>query len=147
MKRWFFAMLILLAGLALSWSGAAAAAADEITQEDRVAIRSVVQSQLEALADDDAEAAFAQATADTRSRLGNSDTFLQIIKQQFAPIYRHQRAIFSAPEVIGGHMVQVVRLTDSDSSVWLAIYQMQRESDGKWKIAGCGLIETTTVSV
>ena len=145
MKRWFFAMLILLAGLTLPFRGAAAA--DEVTQEDRAAIIAVVQLQLEAVADDNADAAFALATADTRNRLRNSNTFLQIIKQQFAPIYRHQRAIFSSPEVIDGRMVQVVRLTDSDSSVWLAIYQMQREPDGNWKIAGCRLIETTTVSV
>lgn len=145
MKRWFFAMLILLAGLALPLSSVAAA--DKVTQEDRVAIRIVVESQLAALADDNADAAFALATADTRSKLGNSDTFLQIIKQQFEPIYRHQRAIFSAPEVIAGRMVQIVRLTDTNSAVWLAIYQMHKEADGMWKIAGCRLIETTTVSV
>lgn len=145
MKRWFFAMLILLAGLALPLSSVAAA--DKVTQEDRVAIRIVVESQLAALADDNADAAFALATADTRSKLGNSETFLQIIKQQFEPIYRHQRAIFSAPEVIAGRMVQIVRLTDTNSAVWLAIYQMHKEPDGMWKIAGCRLIETTTVSV
>lgn len=145
MTRWFFAMLILLAGLALPLSSAAAV--DEVSQEDQLAIKAVVASQLEALAADNADAAFALATADTRSRLRNSDTFLQIIKQQFTPIYRHQRALFSAPEVIAGRMVQIVRLTDSESSVWLAIYQMQKESDGQWKIAGCRLIETTTVSV
>lgn len=145
MTRWFFAMLILLSGLALPLGSAAAA--NEVSQEDQLAIKAVVESQLAALADDNADAAFALATADTRSRLRNSDTFLQIIKQQFTPIYRHQRALFSAPEVIAGRMVQIVRLTDTESSVWLAIYQMQKESDGQWKIAGCRLIETKTVSV
>lgn len=145
MTRCFFAMLILLSGLALPLSSAAAV--NEVSQEDQLAIKTVVASQLAALADDNADAAFALATADTRSRLRNSDIFLQIIKQQFTPIYRHQRALFSPPEVIAGRMVQIVRLTDSESSVWLAIYQMQKESDGQWKIAGCRLIETTTVSV
>lgn len=145
MKRWFFAMLFLLAGLALPLSSASAA--EQVSEEDRRAIRAVVQSQLEALAVDDAEGAFALATADTRNRLRNSDTFLQIIKQRFTPIYRHQMAIFSVPEVIAGRMVQIVRLTDKESAVWLAIYQMQKEADGTWKIDGCRLIETTAVSV
>ena len=145
MRRWFFATLILLAGLALPLSSASAAG--EVSREDRLAIRAVVQSQLEALAQDNAEAAFALATADSRNRLGNSDIFLQIIKQRFTPIYRHQLAIFSIPEIIAGRMVQVVRLTDKESAVWLAVYQMQKESDGTWKIAGCRLIETATVSV
>lgn len=145
MKRRIFAMLVLFAGLALPWGMAAAGSG--ISKEDRIAITSVVQLQLQALADDDADTAFALATADTRTKLGNSATFLQIIKQKFGPIYRHQRAIFSQPEVIGGHTLQAVRLTDGDSSVWLAIYLMQREADGKWKIADCKLLETTSISI
>jgi hypothetical protein len=146
MKRWFFAMLILLAGSVLPWSGAAAAG-EEIAQEDRIAITGVVQSQLDALADDDADAAFALATAAIRSRMGDSGTFLRIIKERFRPIYRHQLAIFSAPELVAGHTLQAVRLTDGNSSVWLAVYHMEREPDGSWKIAGCKLFETKTVAV
>lgn len=144
MKRRFIVMLSMLAGLALPFL---AVAADEITQEDKIAIHTVVQSQLDALAEDDAAAAFALATADSRSRLGDPDTFLRIIKEHFTPIYRHQRALFSTPEMIAGRMLQIVRLTDGDNSVWLAVYQMQREQDGKWKIAGCKLVETASVSV
>jgi hypothetical protein len=146
MKRRFLAMLILLAGLTLlPWRSAAAG--DDIPQEDRIAIMEVVQLQLEAVANDDADAAFALATTDTRRVLGDPDSFMQLIKRQYAPIYRHQRAIFSAPEKIAGEMVQAVSLTDSDDSVWVALYQMRRESDGNWKIAGCTLVETTSVSV
>lgn len=144
MKRRFIVMLSMLVGLALPLC---ALAADEITQEDKIAIHAVVQSQLDALAQDDADTAFALATADSRNRLGDPDTFLRIIKEHFTPIYRHQRALFSAPEMIAGHMVQIVRLTDGDNSVWLAVYQMQREMDGNWKIEGCKLLETASVSV
>jgi hypothetical protein len=144
MKRRFFAMLALLAGLAFPMSYATA---DELTQEDRVAIRGVVQLQLEALADDDADTAFALATADTRSKLGDPYTFLQIIKDEFRPIYRHRRALFSRPETVDGHALQIVRLTDRDNLVWVAIYQMQREMDGSWKIADCQLLETNAISV
>lgn len=145
MNRRFFAMLILFAGLTLPWHSAAAA--EDILQADRIAIRQVVQSQLKAVANDDADAAFALATTDTRKVLGDSDSFMQLIKKQYAPIYRHQRAIFSLPEKIAGAMVQVVSLTDSDNSVWVALYQMQREPDGNWKIAGCTLLQTKNVSV
>ena len=145
MERRYFVMLILLAGLALPMS--ALAADQEIAREDQAAITEAVQSQLIAVANDDADAAFALATADTRSRMGDANTFLQLIKQQYAPLYRHQRAIFSTPEMIHGETIQSVRLTDSDNSVWVALYQMQQEPDGKWRIAGCTLLETTTVSV
>jgi hypothetical protein len=145
MKRRFLAMLTLLAGLMLPWQNAAGT--DEITKQDRVAIRAVVQAQLEALAADDADTAFALTTADTRSKLGDPATFLQIIKEQFQPIYHHRRAIFSMPEIMAGRILQVVRLTDGDSSVWLAAFLMQKDQDGNWKVDDCKLFETSSVSI
>lgn len=145
MKRRFFSMLTLLAGLLLPMDVAAAAA--DIPPEDKAAIREVVQLQMDAVAEDDADTAFSLATAATQSRLGDSNTFLQLIKHKYAVIYRHQRAIFAAPEVVAGQTVQVVNLTDADNSVWVAMYEMKREPDGRWKIASCNLIRTTSISV
>jgi hypothetical protein len=145
MKRRIFAVLTLFAGFMLPLSSAAADA--DIAPEDKAAIREVVQLQMDAVAEDDADTAFSLATADTQSRLGDSNTFLQLIKHEYAVIYRHQRAIFSAPELIAGQMVQVVNLTDDDNAVWVAMYQMQREPDGRWKIASCNLLRTTAVSI
>ena len=87
------------------------------------------------------------ATSEKRMQIGSADNFLQLIKEQYNPIYRHQRVIFSRPEVIDGDAIQIVRVTDSDSRVWLAIFWMQQEEDSSWKIDGCQLLETTSVSV
>lgn len=40
---------------------------------------------------------------------------------------------------IDGEIVQPVRLTDADGRAWLALYPMQREPDGTWRINGCRL--------
>jgi hypothetical protein len=38
-------------------------------------------------------------------------------------------------------------LTDRENIVWIAIYEMEQEADGSWKIDGCSLFETTSVSI
>lgn len=136
----------LLLGLGASCLTGDAMAAG-MSPADEKAIHTVVQSQLDALAEDDAASAFALATPATRVQFGSPDNFLHIVKQHYNPMYSHRLALFSDPEVIDGTPIQIVRLTDRDSRVWLAVYKMQRDNDGSWKIDGCQLLETTSISI
>jgi hypothetical protein len=146
MKRQFLAAASLIMALALPLSSSNALA-EPLTPVDVQAIQTVVKSHLEALAEDDAARAFSSATSATRSQLGSPENFLQLIKDEYAPIYRSRHPIFSAPEVIGDQTIQMVRITDASNHVWVALFRMEREEDESWKIAGCELLETTSVSI
>lgn len=142
--------LLVKAGLAIAlafpwWN--TAQAIDDITAADAMAIHEVVQSQLEALSNDDAAGAFELATPEKRMLLGSPDNFLRLIKEEYNPIYRYQRVIFSRPEVVDGDAAQMVRVTDGYSRVWVAIFWMLQDDNGNWRIDGCQLLETTSVSV
>jgi hypothetical protein len=145
MKR-LFAMASLLLGLAGScW--AETVPAEPIKAEDAAAIHEVVQSQLDALSKDDAAGAFELATPEKRTLIGDADSFLRLIKEEYNPIYRFQHAIFSEPALVDGDAIQVVRVTDSTSRVWLAVFWVQQGEDQSWKIDGCELLPTEAVSV
>jgi hypothetical protein len=147
LKRRMIAAMCLLAALFGSWTTATAVAV-EMTGSDAEAVRAVVQAQLDAFAEDDAAKAFELATVSTRTLLGSPESFLQMIKQEYPAIYRHRGALFTPPEMmINGMALQVVRLTDHDDLVWVAIYRMQREQDGNWKIDGCTLLRTASTSI
>lgn len=145
MKRLLATTSIIVALGAPWWS--TAAAIDAITTADAIAIHETVQSQLEALSNDDAASAFELATHEKRMLIGTPDNFLRLIKEEYDPIYRYQRVIFSQPEVINGDAVQVVRVTDGYSRVWVAVFWMQQDAESQWKIDGCQLIETTATSI
>jgi hypothetical protein len=144
-RRMFLTMAFLLA-LMMPWS-LSDAMAQTIDTADAQAIQNTVQTQLDALAEDDAVTAFDLSTSNIRVMLGTPDNFLRIIKENYPAVYRHRRALFYEPEIINGLTIQLVRLTDPDNSVWVAVYQMKQEADGSWKIDGCRLLETSTVSV
>ncbi|HEY8609116.1 MAG TPA: DUF4864 domain-containing protein [Noviherbaspirillum sp.] len=135
----------LLIGLCGPWTSAAAV--DAITTADAIAIHETVRNQMEALSKDDASGAFELATQEKRQMIGNADVFLRMMKEEYNPIYRSQVVIFSSPEVVDGDPVQVVRVTDGYGKVWLAVFWMQQEEDGSWKIDGCHLLGTRTVSI
>ncbi len=145
MKRRLLVMgsLILALGLPLS---STTAMAESLTQVDVKSIQAVVKSHLEALAEDDAAQAFESATLATRVELGSPENFLQLIKDEYSPIYRSRHPIFSVPEVIGGDTIQMVRVTDETNHVWVALFRMERDVDNSWRIDGCELLETTSIS-
>lgn len=146
MKQWARSIVLFLSVAASFWCSSVTAA-DVISKMDAQAIHVAVQAQLDAFSRDDAERAFEFATTSTREQIGSPDRFLRLVKEQYDAIYRHRVAIFANPEVIDGDTIQTVRLTDRDGLVWVALYKMQREKDGKWKIDGCHLFGTTSVSV
>lgn len=125
---------------------ASAAYAQSLSKADARAIQATVQRQLDAFQKDDAAAAFAQASSTIQMQFGSADKFLEVVKARYQPVYRHRIAFFTEAQRVKGAVIQSVRLTDSDDRVWIALYRMARENDGKWHILGCELLETTSVS-
>ena len=115
------------------------ASGQPVTREDAAAIRAAISEQLDAFKADDAPRAFALATADIRAHFGSADVFMSMVRSSYPVVYRPHGVQFEAPEVIDGDVFQPVRMTDADGRAWIAIYPMQRQPDGSWRINGCQL--------
>jgi hypothetical protein len=127
-------------GLALVLFGLAASSpAAELSSEDAIAIRGVIAEQLEAFARDDARRAFALATNGIRERFGTPEVFMDMVRTGYPVVYRPKSVQFEKLAVVGGEVVQPVRMTDAEGEVWIALYPMQRQLDGVWRINGCQL--------
>ncbi len=146
MVRRLIILASLLAIIAMPFSTVHSIAAP-LPPDDVLMIQEAIRGQLHALSEDDADSAFELTSPSIRSQIGSPENFLRIIKEEYAPIYRHLMVIFSAPQTLGDAIIQIVRLTDRESRVWLAIYNMQRDMTGNWKIDGCQLLQTSVVSV
>jgi len=117
----------------------AAAAAEEISREDALAIKAVVSEQLDAFKRDDAAKAFSLATAGIRAKFGTAEVFMDMVRSGYPVVYRPASLIFESPQIIQGEVFQPVRMTDSEGRAWIAVYPMQRQEDGTWRIDGCQL--------
>ena len=146
MVRRLIFMASLLAIIAMPFSTVRSIAAP-LPPDDVAMIQEAIRGQLHALSEDDADSAFELTSPSIRSQMGSPENFLRLIKEEYGPIYRHLVVIFSAPQALGDAIIQIVRLTDRESRVWLAIYNMQRDMTGNWKIDGCQLLQTSVVSV
>ena len=113
-----------------------ASAAADISKEDAAAIRAVISEQLDAFARDDGPRAFSLATAGIRAQFGTPEVFMEMVKSQYAVVYRPKSVRFEPPELVEGQVVQPVRMTDAGGGTWMAIYPMLREG-GRWRTNGC----------
>lgn len=129
-----------LAALLLALAPNFAPAQDAVPPADARAVRAVIEEQLEAFRRDDAERAFSLATPGIRATFGDAETFMDMVRRDYAVVYRPGGVAFEAPLVIGGELLQPVRLTDAAGRGWLAIYPMQRQPDGSWRTNGCQLM-------
>ena len=116
------------------------AGAQGVSPGDARAVRRVIEAQIDAFRRDDAARAFSYATADIRLTFGTAENFLEMVRSQYAVVYRPRSVAFDPPIFVAdGELVQPVRLTDAEGRAWVAIYPMQRGSDGVWRTNGCQL--------
>ncbi|QJW85009.1 DUF4864 domain-containing protein [Ramlibacter terrae] len=103
---------------------------------DPAGVREVVQQQLQALAAEDAGTAFALADPGLRTRFGNADEFLAMLRAQYPMVVHPSSVLFLKPQSDGSMALQKVRLTDADGSNWMVTYVLNRRGD-RWLISAC----------
>jgi hypothetical protein len=109
--------------------------------DDRAAIRGVIQDQMAAFMRDDGAAAFAFATPRLQAMFGTPERFMGMVRGGYEPVYRPRDVRFEALEWIDGTLVQAVHVVGPDGKPVLALYSMERQPDGGWRIAGCTLVK------
>lgn len=137
MFRFFSLVAIALA----AFSAQVKARGAELSDADVRQVQAVVAAQLSALAQDDAQKAFATATPKVRAEVGDAERFLALVRQTYPMVYRTTSIGFQKAEMDQGQVVQVVDIRDGDDKAWLAIFAMERQPDNSWKIKACLVAE------
>lgn len=114
----------------------------ELPQGDWTEIRRVVVAQREAMLAGDAAAAHAHAAPGIRAMYPTPSTFMAMVQRAYAPLLDARSAELLDGAVIGGDVVQPLRLTMPDGTVLVALYTMHRMREG-WRIAGCVIAPST----
>lgn len=139
------ALIPLAVVLALA-SPVRAQAADNLADADRTEIQRVIAAQIEAFRSDDAARAFDLASPHIRTMFGDASHFMQMVQQGYQPVYRPGTFAFTDLTDEGGQLIQHVELTGPNGQGAQALYIMEREPDGSWRIDGCMLTRSEKVA-
>ncbi|MBC7584885.1 DUF4864 domain-containing protein [Tardiphaga sp. vice352] len=107
--------------------------------DDVAAAQNEIRAQEQALARDDAAAAYSHAAPALQRMFGDPDTFMAMVRSGYAPVYRHKSFDFTDSRSVGGRIEQDVRIVDTEGVPWDALYFLEVQPDGSLKIIGCTL--------
>lgn len=135
-------LLLALVGLLVyptAAAGQATQATQALTRADRSAIQSVINLQLRALASDDDAGAFALAAPDVRRQFGTAEAFTEMVRKGYQPLLRNQSTAFLEAAIIDDDVIQPMRIINRDGTVLIALFSMERQTNGDWRVYGCQL--------
>ena len=136
---------LVLAFACLAILAATPARAD--TAADERTVETLIREQIAAFGKDDGERAFTYAAPDIQKRFGDPVSFMAMVRKSYAAVYRPKSLNFLQPSWPAGQgegvVLQGVEITDSSGGFWVATYQVERQTDGEWRIVGCALRRLT----
>ena len=134
----------ILSVLAFSAVGPAEA---QTSDADQAAIRQVIQSQIAAFQKDDGPAAYGYASPTIQQKFINPEVFLEMVKTGYPAVYHPREIEFRDLKMENGRLLQEVYVVGPDGKPVLAVYEMQRQPDGGWRINGCWLTQAPDQNV
>ena len=135
-----------VAWLACAVATAAPPEAPALPAHEWTAIRKVIGDQLVALKAGDGVKAMTYAAPGIREQFGTPQNFMRMVREGYAALLDARTTQFLEGAVIDNAVVQPLRLVLPDDSVLVALYQMQRQDNGQWRIAGCWIAPSTVQS-
>ena len=110
-----------------------------IAADDVATAQSIIRSQLDAMDRDDAASAYSFASPDIRRMFQEADSFMTMVRRNYAAVYRHKSFEFGDSRAQGGIVVQEVKIVDANGVPWQAFYTLEQQPDGSVKITGCSI--------
>ena len=112
--------------------------------DDVGAAQSIISAQEQAFARDDAATAYGFAAPGIQSFYRSPDGFMYMVRNSYAPVYRHRSFVFGQARVVDGKIMQEVQIVDADGAPWDALYTLETQADGSLKISACILKKAVT---
>lgn len=118
------------------------AVAAEPSAADRSTIQQIIADQISAFRADDGQAAYSFASPTIQRIFPSPEIFMSMVRQGYPQVYRPLRYSFSrtgtGPD---GLPTQRVIIVGPDGKTYEAIYTMQQQPGGVWKINGCTIAQ------
>ena len=128
MKRFFLI-------LAITFAAVPALAQDNPSANE--AYKAIITHQLNAIAQDDAAAAYSEAAPNVQKIFPSPDIFINMVRGGYPAVYRNKQFSFGEAGIDSiGRPFQKVEILGMDGVRYEGIYFMERQPDGLWKISG-----------
>ncbi|WP_420409431.1 DUF4864 domain-containing protein [Hoeflea sp.] len=110
---------------------------------DAAAGRLVIERQIEAFLADDMSTAYSFAAPNIKKMYPDENRFFDMVRRGYAPVYRPGNYAFGRSRIApdGSGLFQEVLIQGPNGRDWTALYSLERQPDGSFKINGVQMIK------
>lgn len=101
------------------------------------AIRNVILGQLNAFKQDNAEKAFSYAAPEIQRIFRTPQIFLHMVRKAYQAVYSPRSFEFRKTQRIEAQIIQPLAVVGPSGVKETALYVMEKQADGTWKIGAC----------
>ena len=112
--------------------------AQENYQQDLIETQEIIDSQLKAFLDQDAELAYSFAAPIIRLKFKNSQEFMNMVKNYYEPVFNPKQYYFIDAQYLEGAIYHNLQIISQSNTSYLATYSLVRDGEN-WRISGCAL--------
>ena len=112
-------------------------AAPALAADDVANAQTVIRAQEQAFTRNDAAAAYSYAAPQIRKLFPQAEIFMSMVQNSYAPVWRHKSFEFGEARTEGKWVAQRVHIVDADGEAWEALYTLEQQADGSFRITGC----------
>ncbi len=111
------------------------------------AAQAAIDGQMKAFIANDGAAAYSFAAPNVKRIFPTVDTFMDMVTNGYAPVRKPRSYFFGKVEQTGPtSIIQQVLIVGPDGKDYEAVYTLEQQPDGSFKITGCSLRASNSVS-
>ncbi len=116
-------------------------ASSSFAKDDLATARGIIEQQIVAFLNDDVETAYSLAAPGVKSAFPEPKTFVEMVKRNYLPVYRPGNYAFgrALSDTRGDTIAQELLITGPNGKNWRAVYILEKQDDGNYRITGVRL--------
>ena len=120
--------------------------ADVSLKSELTKTQNIIESQIQAFQNKNAELAYSFASPMIKLRFNNPQEFVSMVKSYYEPVYNPKQYYFIDSKYFEGSIYHQLQIISQSNMSYLATYSLIKD-ENEWKISGCSVMPMMQESI
>lgn len=120
--------------------------ADVSLKNELTKTQDIIESQIQAFQNKNAELAYSFASPMIKLRFNNPEEFMSMVKSYYEPVYNPKQYYFIDSKYFEGSIYHQLQIISQSNMSYLATYSLIKD-ENEWKISGCSVMPMMQESI
>ena len=120
--------------------------ADVSLKNELTITQDIIESQIQAFQNKNAELAYSFASPMIKLRFNNPQEFMSMVKSYYEPVYNPKQYYFIDSKYFEGSIYHQLQIISQSNMSYLATYSLIKD-ENEWKISGCSVMPMMQESI